>query len=480
MLDRFNTPLIHKNKRRARILLYLVPALLALATVGAVLASRMLKFKGEDWIRVHYEDMESVRLFREYLRIDTAYPTGNEISGAEFLARELRRAGLEPHVERIGHRNANVWAVLEGEDPRAVVLHNHIDVDPISHLQKWLYPPFSPTIDLPYVSGRGSFDMKSVAIAQLMAIKDLAGRPEPPRRSVVFLATGDEERGSRLGARWFLREHPELVERFSLLLTEGGAVEATAADDVKFWGTEVTQKRFVVIDVCSSRREVLEGLREDIMAPYADYQQWQIGELPPAITELLRSYAATRARPDVVFYLEDVLAGGGGFPNLPRYMKAMVRNELWVTVVEEDPGGGYKLTLVLHLLPWVDEDEAVAELLPGGLPGLATAVEHAPPPQGVDKLVEGDFQTIAELVEETHPEFHHGPLLIPWSATDARFFRAAGVTSYGFSPFLILTSDSHKITGPNERMVLPAFVTGVDLYTELVRRLAASAPPGDN
>jgi len=81
-------------------------------------------------------------------------------------------------------------------------------------------------------------------------------------------------------------------------------------------------------------------------------------------------------------------------------------------------------------------------------------------------------------VEELHPEFHHGPLLVPWSATDARFFRAAGVTSYGFSPFLLLTSDSHKITGPNERMILPAFVEGVDLYAELVRRLAGSAPPG--
>lgn len=90
------------------------------------------------------------------------------------------------------------------------------------------------------------------------------------------------------------------------------------------------------------------------------------------------------------------------------------------------------------------------------------------------------FEVIDAVVEERYPEFHHAPLFVPWAATDARFFRSAGVPSYGFSPFLILTSDSHKITGPNERMTAPAFLDGVDLYVELVRRLAGTAGPSQD
>ena len=62
-------------------------------------------------------------------------------------------------------------------------------------------------------------------------------------------------------------------------------------------------------------------------------------------------------------------------------------------------------------------------------------------------------------------------LLPAWVATDARFFREAGIPSYGFSPFLILSSDSMKMKGKNERMAAPSFVAGVELYRGLVEQL---------
>ncbi len=47
------------------------------------------------------------------------------------------------------------------------MLHNHIDVAAVEP-KDWFSPPFEARIELPWIYGRGMFDMKSVAIAQLL------------------------------------------------------------------------------------------------------------------------------------------------------------------------------------------------------------------------------------------------------------------------------------------------------------------------
>ena len=56
-------------------------------------------------------------------------------------------------------------------------------------------------------------------------------------------------------------------------------------------------------------------------------------------------------------------------------------------------------------------------------------------------------------------------------ATDSRFVRAIGVPAYGFSPFLMLSADTYRIGHEDERLYLPGFVDGVEIYRQLVRRL---------
>ena len=61
---------------------------------------------------------------------------------------------------------------------------------------------------------------------------------------------------------------------------------------------------------------------------------------------------------------------------------------------------------------------------------------------------------------------------LPWTATDSRFYRTAGIASYGFSPFLIAVTDTMGIGRANERMPMPGFVQGVATYRQLVKELA--------
>src|SRR6185436_2519613 len=115
-------------------------------------------------------------------------------------------------------------------------------------------------------------------------------------RSVLFLATSSEERGSRLGVRRIVREHPEMVRDFWAVLTEGGVVEARTRDDIKFWGTEISQKRYVDLLICSADREPLDQLRQTLKdTGFTDTDL----EVIPEVREVLKVYAPTRDRQEL-------------------------------------------------------------------------------------------------------------------------------------------------------------------------------------
>ena len=468
------------QRKSARIALYgslLLTAVMAGAlsflAVQAMLRAKSAVSDTQDWFDTDWKSLPEVRLFQEYLRIDTNAEDGSEVAGAEFLARRLEEAGIPAVIERFAGDKANLWAVLEGEDPRAIVLHNHIDVEPVLHPEAWKYPPFSGRISPPWIYGRGAFDMKSVAAAQLHAFLELKKQGKPLKRSVIFLATGSEERGSDLGTRWVLRQHPELVKRFWAVLTEGGVVEAVDQGKVKYWGTEIGQKHFVDLVVCSPHFQRLKGIRAELrtVKSYPGPRR----RLPEDAVAMFGSYAETRDLPDFVDLLGSprrLVENEQAFSSAPRYIRAMVRNEVRVSPIRESEGGGYHRIFKLHLLPGEDPHLARQRLVPDwmlfGVDWFLTGT--ASPAQGssTDHPV---YRTLQEVLGERHPDAPSGPYFLPFTATDARFFRRAGVPAYGFSPFLILTPDTMTGNHPNERVSLPGFVSGVELYYAVLERL---------
>ncbi len=467
-------PLIRKHRLAARLALYSSPLVLVGLAWGFI---RLAGNLGLDmsWSGVDHSELESVRLFQEYLRIDTSYPEGNEILGAEFLARQLEAAGIEAHVERLGERNANLWAVLEGAQHQALVLHHHIDVEPVRNLEGWRHPPFSGALDPPFVYGRGAFDMKSIGIAQLMVTLELQRSGKPLERSLIFLATGDEERDSRMGTQRLLREHPQLAARFGTVLTEGGAVEAVAVSAAKYWGTDFFQKRFVDVWVCDSSRSRLEDLRTEV------HGRAGRPRLPsPPVAAFFERYSASRDNPSFRRLLRrpEVMVRDFDFLFLPENVKSMLRDEVVAFPVEPDPEGGFQVRLILHLLPDSDFEDAFARLLADSLVGFSYSVDEQHGKVGPSPLGHPVFQTIEELMAEAVPEVDHGPLFLPWTATDARFFRGLGIPTYGFSPFWIVSGDAMKMKGQNERMPTPPFVEGVELYRRLVERLVLGSGAG--
>lgn len=464
-----------QHRRAARLALYGSLLLVAGVTWGslAYLSRPVHDRPAEDWASRDYASLPEVKLLQEYVRIDTSEATGDEVAGARFLARQFEAAGIPWHIEQVGPRKANLYAWLKGKDPHPLVLHNHIDVSP-ANPKEWFSPPFEARIDLPWIYGRGVFDMKSVAIAQMQAMIDLKKSGVPLERSVLFLATSSEERGSRLGVRRLVQLQPGRVRDFWAVLTEGGVVEARSREEIKFWGTEFAQKRYADLIVCSGDREQLEGLRQLLRDQGPTETDLR---LTPEVAAVLAAYAPTRDLDelrDLMAHPEKVLNDPAAFRKLPAYVRSMFRDEAVPWAVEEAEGGGYKLNIKLQILPGEDPEAVRRRLVPDWMTfGLPTALDVPPSADVGSPLDHPVFRQIEETLTSKYPGAPVGPYFLAWTATDARFFRTLGVPVYGFSPFLLMNTDTLAVDKANERFALPAFVDGVELYSQLVRRLVS-------
>ncbi len=428
------------------------------------------------WHDMDFQALEEVQLLQEYISIDTT--SGNEIAGAEWLASLLRKHGLEPQVERLASGQANVWAIIEGKRPEALVLHHHIDVFPADP-EEWDTPPFEGRIMGPLLVGRGSFDMKSYGVAQLLAFLDVASAARQPEYSLILLATADEETDSRLGADWFAREHPDLIGRFWAVLTEGGANESFEEGIVRYWGVEVGQMRLVRIIACAPTRRRLEELA-------ADLDRIPAGAITvlPAVSQTIQSLAPHRRSPGHVLAMSDPDAldrDRWRVDRLPEFLRLLVFEHIQLLgFADSDPG--YKMGLLAWLRPGRSDAEAVAaveRLLP---PNLTSGVEFSvevfpgPDPSPTDHPV---YQALTTRLARRGGDA--GPYFLPRTLTDSRQFRGAGVPSYGYSPFAFVAAGLGGKDRVNERILLTSYVEGVADYRATVHEIvgleAASNSP---
>jgi len=422
------------------------------------------------WAGVDFLQFPDVRLLQQYVRIDTSDPEPNEVAGAEFLAAQLGAAGIPAHIERFADRRANLWAFVEGEDPRAVVLLGHLDVEPAIEKHGWVFPPFEARVQGPWMYGRGMYDMKSLTIAQLLATLDVA-RGRKPKRSLLFLQTSSEEMGSDTGTKWILAEHPELVERMDTLLTEGGVVEAASPTEAKYWGIEFAQSQHARIRFCSSTRGDLEVLRRVVAGRATDPRP----EIDPDIRDFLASYGPSREAQAYRTLLADpdtLVRNARQFARLGPFLRMLFRDELSVTAIEPGADGQFHLEVWFHALPGTDLSSLAGQLLPDWMTrGLTHGELEVISEGGASPIDHPDFATLVRTVRANQPTVPTGPFFLVQAMTDAHRFRAAGVRSYGFSPFLVVVNDTVQIARPNERMQMPAFRAGVELYRRAVHDL---------
>ena len=434
---------------------------------------------------------EAVALLCEYLRVDTQNPPGGERAGAAFLADVLARDGIDASIAEAAPGRANLVARLRGTGARgALVLHHHIDVVP-AEAHAWSADPFGGAVRDGYIVGRGALDMKSTGILHLVALLAIKRSGVPLDRDLVFLATADEETGSRHGARFVVDRQADWLAGVESVLTELGAIRVEPRYRAPFGSIAVAEKTQLHVRITARGRAghaCVPARAHAVNTLIVALARLLGADRPPRVVPLVAEYFRRLAevlpeaeRPGL-HALGDALGDDAfreRFMNDP-FHAALVSDTLAITILR---GGGQ-----LNIVP----SEASAEIDCRCLPGQASEllrwiralladlpVEVGSPGDmradaGVSDPETPLYAALARTLERRAPGVVVAPELLV-ARTDAAIFRAAGLQSYGFSPFILDAQELAGIHGVDERLSIANVKAGVMSYLDLLHDLAMPA-----
>lgn len=420
---------------------------------------------------------EATALLREYIRIDTSNPPGNEAKAVEFLGQLLENEGIPFETAESAPGRANLIATL-GPDERRVCLLNHTDVVPVER-QFWDVDPFAGELRDGVIWGRGALDMKGMGIIELMTFLLLHRLKVPLRRGVVFLALADEEAGSEYGISWVERERPDWL-RADLVINEGAyGLTGVGGPNNQIFQVAPTEKVPVWVQLN------VRGRPGHGSVPHGDNCA---DHLVRALGRIAEWKQQLRVNPVMQAHATAMAAAGalrGGdesqlleLANRSPALRARLGNTISLTTINT----GIKVnvipaeasaTLDCRLLPDVDVDEFLQELRTV-IDDDRVSVEVLNRFRGSESPLEHEFlgvvrDVVRELVEGAHlvPEMTSG-------FTDSRVYRVRGVPAYGFVPCLVRPEELAGVHGHNERISVENLRLGMQVLYEVVRRLCAA------
>ena len=413
----------------------------------------------------------AVAMLREYVRIDTSTPQGIA-AGAWWIASELAKRGVRAElIESTGGR-LNVYARIEGRKRgKGLLLFNHIDVVPAG--EGWQKKPFGAEIALNQLYGRGTLDMKGLAITQLLAFADVARAGRPPEHDLVFLATAEEEQGSRDGMLWLLEHRPDIFDGIAYGITEGGLTEVLTEKST-FFGIEVGGKQAVRAIVHGPDEESLRNARF-VLQRYVTRRD-DPASVSPQVRQHLRDLAPSRLKYKPLLEDIDGAIAGGQFWQLPHSYRHLMQDTLWATAPYFE-GGQWKIRVVMMILPDADPAQRLAWLGTKVAPFGGHIAQVLEQPAGPAPLSPTNTRLYELLVAEARQRYRTdaGVQVLYRSQTDSRFLRPRGIVCYGVSPFLVDIFQSTTIHGADERIRLDWFEEGVAFMRDVVRTWAFPA-----
>ncbi len=434
---------------------------------------------------------EVISLLQDLLRFDTTNPPGNETPCIEYIARTLKREGIEPIVLESAPGRGNLVARLKGDGSLPpLLLMGHVDVVP-AEADKWDHPPFSGDLIDGILWGRGATDMKQMVAMELMTMLLLKRENVPLKRDVIFMANADEETGGRMGAGWVVQNHPDLI-RAEYAINEGGPTSIVIEDQVFF--------------VCStaekgSARFTLRGRGQpghasqphkyNAILPLAKALTRLIETpLPLRVTKSARAQIETMARhvndgqrANLLGLLEEATYDQS-LAALPlpephkRRLNAAMRNTATPTILK----AGSKINVIpaeaecqvdCRILPGTTRESLEAELR--AVIGNDVEIEFGP----IYPALESDpnsplFETIHQVLQAHEP----GAILVPGlitGGTDAKSVSQLGTRVLGFVP---MRYEGPAMTGlahaHNERISVANLDFGTRVLYDVVERFCGA------
>jgi acetylornithine deacetylase/succinyl-diaminopimelate desuccinylase-like protein len=455
--------------------------LLAGATLGAQQPADLAKLQDD-----------AVRHTREYLRINTTNPPGNEVETMRWFARIFQQEGIPFDTASSAPGRGNIWARLKGGNQPALVLLHHMDVVPADP-KYWGSDPFAATNVMAgkdsMIVGRGALDTKTLGIVELEAFLAMHRAKVPLERDVIFIATADEEAGGNFGAGWLVKNHPEAFKGAGLLLNEGG--DGTLGDDGKMqFAIEVTQKTPLWLKLTSvgkpghgSTPPPASAVNHLIRA----LDRLQTYQFTPRVIPAVKTYLAAIAPSAPAKWREGYADPSKLITDQNTLMELQVeqpgiagllRNTCSITMLQ----ASNKINVIppdaqaqvdCRLLPDQDHEAFLREFKAAindpsitveTIIGFSAAVSSTDSPL---------YRSIVDVVKRNYPSASIAPA-VSTGFTDSHWFRDLGIASFGFAPFLIPEADERGVHGNNERISVANVRKGTEMMVQLVRAVAGA------
>ena len=431
---------------------------------------------------------EAVCHLQSLVRINTTNPPGNEIAAAQYLGDVLRAEGYEPLILEAAPTRGNLIARWKGDGSLPpLLLFGHTDVVP-AEPEHWTHLPFAGDFHGGFVWGRGTLDMKSMVVMEMMTMLLLARQNVSLKRDVIFAATADEEYEGKYGLGWLVQEHPDLI-RAEWGLSEFGGYSVTIGHR-RVYPIQAAEK-----GVCWFKLKAVGTPGHGAM-PHDDNA---VTKLACAVARTARTRLPLHVTPTAVRYVRGLAQVVGGWhglvlrallnprahalalkwlagrhPDQARTLAAMLRNTATPTQIS----GGTAPNIIPtqaeaivdgRLLPGIDERSFLAELRPTLGPGIEMQVfEYGGPLETpVDTPL---FEAMTGGLRRHDPDAVVLPYMLS-GATDAKFAAKLGIKCYGFSPLKLEAGQpfGELIHGHDERVPVSALGFGVQVLYEVVR-----------
>ncbi|MEZ0122572.1 MAG: M20/M25/M40 family metallo-hydrolase [Candidatus Reddybacter sp.] len=423
-------------------------------------------------------------LLRDYVRLDTTNPPGNEALGTSFFAEIFTAHGIEHEVIEVASGRANIWARLPGGDLPALLLLHHMDVVPTDP-SRWQHPPFAGFMDDVYLHGRGTLDSKSLGVFQLQAMLALKAQNKVLNRDLIFLATADEEAGGKYGVGWLLDKRPELFEGIGAVLNEGG--RGDVRDGKLSFGIEITQKLPLWLRISANGDPGhgaiprVDSASQQLIRALAKLEQFQF---PPQLLPGVKTYF-NKLADDFPAPWNKRLANAETLVGSPQQMAelrefdhrlhAQLRSTCAITRLQASD----KINVVAPAA-WAEID---CRLLPNHKPQQAlNSIKKALDDKGLTMTSLLSFEPGISLQDNFLYQAIEGNLrkqfpaatIVPRMAagfTDSHFFREKGIPAYGFIPHILDAGQASGIHGDNEKISLENLRFGSNFIQQLVAQV---------
>ena len=427
---------------------------------------------------------DPVGFLQELIRFDTSNPPGQERACLEYVGEVLGAAGVEWQLVAKEPERPNLIARVPGKgEAPPLLLYGHVDVVP-ARAEEWRHPPFGGDLVDGSVWGRGALDMKG-GVAMLIAAVVRAAHEFGLENDIVLALTSDEERGSRLGAKFLVEEHAELFANVRYALSEiGGFTEWIGSR--RLYPIQVAEKQRCLI------RATVRGAGGHASTIVRGTAAAKLGALLKTLnTKRLPAHVTPQARAMVSATaavlpaheraaLQGLLSERATNPLLrvlgraAAPLDAVLHNTATATGIRGGESSNViptEMTVDLdgRVLPGYSPADLVRELedIAGDLAEFAVVEEEPAPRAEVDLAL---YPMLADIIRRRDPGSAAIPALLP-GYTDARYFAKLGIQTYGFLPMRLPREIGvDLIHAPDERVPADAIRFGTECLLEAIQR----------